>query len=216
MTRILIVDDHPTQIEGYRAILSLRGDVSFKALANAEQAYRFITDPGRAEKFDVVILDWSLPGFPEAGIFTGEDIGELVRRYMQGTKIMMITSHFKSFLLYGLTKGLAPEALMVKSDFGGSELLDAFEKVMSGGMYYTESVVEGLRKIGTKIGGLDVHNRRIIELLSQGVKTKSITDHLLLSQSTVEKRKAQIKDYLGIAKGSDEDIVMEAKRQGYI
>ena len=63
---------------------------------------------------------------------------------------------------------------------------------------------------------LDSYNRQIIILLSQGVKTKNFHEHINLSTSAIEKRKAVIKDYFGIIKGSDEDILREARKQGLI
>ncbi len=216
MKKILIVDDHPTQIDGYRAILSLMDiNLSFTSALNAEQAFRIITNPEGCE-FDLVMLDWSIPEFPAQKIFNGEDLGILVRKYIPEAKIMLVTSHFKSFLLYNIAKNLKPEGLMVKSDFGGVELLDAFEKIMDGELYYTESVLEGLRKVNAQTEDLDEINRQIIVLLSEGRKTKSLAEHLRLAQSTIEKRKAHIKDYLGLIKGSDEEVVMEARKEGYI
>lgn len=63
---------------------------------------------------------------------------------------------------------------------------------------------------------LDSYNRQIIMLLSQGVKTKNFHDYINLSTSAIEKRKVVIKDYLGIIKGTDEDILREARKQGLI
>ena len=216
MKKILIVDDHPTQIDGYRAILSLMDmNLSFTSALTAEQAFTIISDPEECQ-FDLVMLDWSIPEFPAKKIFNGEDLGILVRKYIPNAKIMLVTSHFKSFLLYNVAKNLQPEGLMVKSDFGGEELLDAFEKIINGEFYYSESALEGIRKVNSQVEDLDKINRQIIILLSQGMKTKSLAEHLRLAQSTIEKRKAHIKDYLGLIKGSDEEMVMEARKEGYI
>jgi DNA-binding NarL/FixJ family response regulator len=87
---------------------------------------------------------------------------------------------------------------------------------MKGETYHSETVKESIRDLLSKEEYLDFYNRQIIMLLSQGIKTKNIPEHLNLSQSTVEKRKVQIKDYFCIEKGTDEDIVREAKRMGFI
>ena len=63
---------------------------------------------------------------------------------------------------------------------------------------------------------MDNYNRQIIILLSQGVKTKNLPDLLYLSKSAIDKRKAIIKQLLGIDKGNDEDILKEARKQGLI
>jgi DNA-binding NarL/FixJ family response regulator len=63
---------------------------------------------------------------------------------------------------------------------------------------------------------LDTTNRKIIELLAQGIKTKNLPEHLHLSQSAIEKRKATIKDALGIDKGTDEDILKALRLMGLL
>ena len=63
---------------------------------------------------------------------------------------------------------------------------------------------------------MDNYNRQILLLLSQGIKTKNLPDLLHLSKSAIDKRKAIIKQIFGIDKGTDEDILKEARRQGLI
>ena len=73
-----------------------------------------------------------------------------------------------------------------------------------------------MKELLSKKAYLDNFNRQIITLLAQGIKTKSLPNHKNLSISSIEKRKVQIKDYLSIEKGTDEDIIREAKRLGLI
>lgn len=63
---------------------------------------------------------------------------------------------------------------------------------------------------------LDTTNRRIISLLAKGIKTKNLPIHLNLSISAIDKRKAQIKEIFNIEKGTDEDILREAKKNDFI
>jgi predicted dehydrogenase len=63
---------------------------------------------------------------------------------------------------------------------------------------------------------LDNYNRQIIEMLSKGIKTKTIQEQLHLSKSAIDKRKVAIKSYLGIDKGNDEDLLREARKRGFI
>jgi len=216
--KILIVDDHPSQIEGYKIILSYNHGghiVKTTEAYNCKSAYEIIVSATESD-FDIIFLDRSLPGFPEKKILNGEDLGMLVKRFLPNTKIVMLTSHSETFLLYNIIKKIEPAGLMVKSDFSAEELLIAFEKILSGETYYSESVATSIKELLSRENYLDAINRHIIILLSQGIKTKSIPEHLNLSQSSVEKRKAQIKDYLCIEKGTDEDIVKEARRLGFI
>jgi hypothetical protein len=62
----------------------------------------------------------------------------------------------------------------------------------------------------------DVLNKQIITLLSQGIKTKNIPNHLNMTLSAINKRKLKIKESLQIDKGDDEAIINEAKKIGII
>jgi len=214
--RILMVDDHPSQIEGYKVILEYNKsghEIKATTAFTAEAAYNIIVS-GAA--FDVIFLDRSLPAFPEKNIFSGEDLAVLAKKHMPNAKIVILTSHAESFLLYNIIKKIHPEGLLVKSDFTAEELLNAFEIILQGEMYYTETVKQSIKELLSTEDYLDSYNRQIITLLSQGVKTKSIPEILNLSQSTVEKRKAHIKEYFQIERGTDEEIVREAKKRGFI
>jgi DNA-binding NarL/FixJ family response regulator len=63
---------------------------------------------------------------------------------------------------------------------------------------------------------VDEKNRKILHLLSQGVKTKNLADHLDISLSAVEKRKKQLKLLFIVEDGQDETLIKEAKKKGFI
>ncbi len=216
---VLLIDDHPTQIEGYKSILSFLDtgdDLHFTEAYSCEEAFHLLTQPEGRPPFDVICLDWSLPPYPQQKIMNGEDLGALARMRHPKVKIILMTSHSEAFILYNIMKACAPEGLMIKSDFSANDLLTAFDTVLAGKTYMTATAAANLRNVVAKSDYLDSYNRQIIQLLAQGIRTKNIPDMVKLSQSAVEKRKASIKDYFGIAKGTDEDIVREARERGYI
>ncbi|MGK4566683.1 response regulator [Flavobacterium sp. 3HN19-14] len=215
--RILMVDDHPSQIEGYKIILEYNTsgyEIQATTAFTAENAYKIIVS---GADFDVIFLDRSLPAFAEQNIQSGVDLAVLAKQHIPNAKIVMLTSHAEAFMLYNIVKDIHPAGLLVKSDFSGDELLKAFDLIMSGKLYYSETVKQSIGELLSTEKYLDHLNRRIISLLADGVKTKSMPEMLLLSQSAVEKRKANIRDFLRIKKGStDEEIVREARKRGFI
>ncbi|MDI1254862.1 MAG: response regulator [Flavobacterium sp.] len=214
--QILMIDDHPSQIEGYKIILEYNKsghEIVVTTAYNCESAHNIIVSK---ERFDMIFIDRSLPPYPEKDIYSGEDLAVLAKKYIPKAKIVMLTSHPEAFLLYNIVKKIRPDGLLVKSDFTADELLNAFEILLKGEIYYSETVKESIKELLSTEDYLDSYNRQIITLLSQGVKTKNIPEILNLSQSAVEKRKAYIKDYFLIEKGTDEDIVREARKRGFI
>lgn len=223
--QILMIDDHPTQIEGYKMILSYNNwglDIETTSCFNCETAYNTISNTKTPIPFDVVFLDRSLPPYPQKNIESGEDLALLVREYIPGAKIIMLTSHTEEHVIYNIFRKINPEGFLVKSDFTAEELLDMFEQVMNGNSYKSETVTKSIDKFFSKTGYaqkgyLDSINKQIILLLSQGVKTKTIPEHLGMTVSAVDKRKRVIKKYFGIEqKGGDEAILREARKIGFV
>ena len=215
--KILMVDDHPSMLEGYKIILSyndLGYEIETTSVYTCESAYRIIMNGPIL--FDLVFLDYSLPAYEEKNIMNGEDLAVLVKNNWPDSKIVMLTSHTESIILYNILRNVEPSGLLVKSDFSAEELLVAFETIMNGEIYHSTTVKHCMKELLSKNVYLDNFNRQIISLLAQGIKTKSLPNHLNLSISSIEKRKVQIKDYFSIEKGTDEDIIREAKKKGYI
>lgn len=217
--KILMVDDHPSMIEGYKIILSYNSsgfDIETFAAYNCETAFALITNRTKINNFDLVFLDYSLPPFEEMNIKSGEDLAMLVKTLLPEVKIIMLTSHTESILLYNLIKNIEPAGLLVKSDFSADELLLAFDTIMHGNTYHSDTVKANIKELLSGNKYLDDYNRQIIGLLAQGIKTKNLPNHINLSISAIEKRKVQIRDYFCIKNGNDEDIIREAKSLGFI
>ncbi|MCB0434203.1 MAG: DNA-binding response regulator, partial [Mangrovimonas sp.] len=105
---------------------------------------------------------------------------------------------------------------LIKSDMTSSELASAFQAVLSNPPFYSGTVSSLLRKTITSDIVIDEKNRKILYLLSQGVKTKNLAAHLDMSQSAVEKRKKQLKDLFFVNDGQDETLLEKARENGFI
>src|SRR5690606_18680456 len=190
--------------------------IEAEACHNCAEAYQVITSFKSKGRFALAIIDYSIPSFEAQNLYNGEDVALLMQSYLPETKIAIITSHTEAIVLYNVLKKVNPQGLLVKSDIDGEELLEAFSKLVQGETYYSDSVKKAKKALISKEELLDSTNRKIIELLAQGVKTKNLSSHLSLSQSAVEKRKSVIKDALGIKKGNDEDILREVRKLGLL
>lgn len=216
--KILIIDDHPLQIEGYKTVLSFhdaKGGIETISAHSCEEAYNLIIS-SKQDAFDLVFLDYSLPAFPEQNIHNGGDLALLVRKHLPNSRILILTSHAEAFVLYSILKKTNPEGLLVKSDFNGDELLDAVSLILEGNEYQSQTVKDCLKALSSRTDFLDSIDKQIVILLSQGYKTDTVVNELSVSKSTVEKRKVKIKEYLGIDKGNDEDILNECRKLGFI
>ena len=203
-----MIDDHPSMIEGYKSILSFN-DLGLRITTtpayNCESAYNIIDKTSVSEAFDFAFVDLSLPPYLEKKIKGGEDLALLIKNKFPNCKIVILTSHAEAFILDAIQKNIAPNGLLVKSDFTADEFLLAFEKIYNNHFYTSKTVVDNIAELHEKSVFLDENNRKLITLLAEGVKTKNLPQRMNLSISAIDKRKAQIKYFFKIEKGSDEE-----------
>jgi len=217
--QILIVDDHAPIIEGYKSILSynLSGIPLVITEANdCKSAYKIILNTVDSILFDIVFIDVTLPAFVEKNIHSGEDLVPIIRQNLPNAKIVILTSHTESLVLYRIFENCKPNGFLVKSDFTAEEFLIAFDAIVNGENYYSKTIHKLDNEVNKNKKILDYYNQQILLLLSQGIKTKNLHEHLHLSVSAIDKRKVAIKIFFGVEKGTDEDILREARKQGFI
>ncbi|MBC7525555.1 MAG: response regulator transcription factor [Flavobacterium sp.] len=215
---ILMIDDHPAIIEGYKAILSfntLGYNIKITDAYDCKKAYNIITQDNKPN-FKMVFIDITLPGYPDKKINSGEDLVSIIRKFIPYAKIVILTSHTEKFILHRLIEKCKPDGLLLKNDMDAKEFLIAFSTILNGEYYHSETVKKYKFTFPTHTKLLDNYNQQIILFLSQGLKNKTIQERLHLSRSAVDKRKVMIKTYLGIEKGNDEDIIREARKLGLI
>ena len=121
---ILMIDDHPSMIEGYKSILSFNDlGLNFKVTPayDCESAYSIINATESEKAFDFAFVDLSLPTFLEKNIKSGEDLALLIKNKFPTCKIVILTSHAEAFILDNIQKNIEPIGILVKSDFTADE-----------------------------------------------------------------------------------------------
>ena len=213
----LAIDDHVVVLEGYHFMFKNLNQ-SFKELQfvkahDCKTGYHAITEH-EDNPFDIALIDYSIPQFPEKKLFSGEDLAVLVRQTMPKCKIIMMTMHKEVDIMNSILQKVNPEGFINKSDCTTDELIDGFQLVLKGKTFYSQTVANYIarRNNGIVLEDIDV---RIILLLAKGVKNKNLTKYIPLSESSIEKRKYRIKRLLEVD-GGDEDLINEARTKGYI
>lgn len=217
--KILMIDDHPLILEGYKTTFaqnSLGVQLNTTTLISLEDGFNLMKNTAELLTFDMCFIDRKMPPFPKENLYNGEDLAYLIKKAHPSIKLVMLTSHTEPILLYEIRQKLQPEGILVKSDLDFKELLDAFQQVLEGKNYYSQVVKEGFETIKKHLDFFDDTDRKIIFLLSQGLRTKNLPDALSLTLSCINTRKKNIKDNLRIESGDDEAIVREAKRVGLL
>ncbi|RZJ30000.1 MAG: response regulator transcription factor [Flavobacterium sp.] len=216
---IIIVDDHPFIIEGYKNAINSYGQSGYEfqiTQANdCKTAYDIITKPG-AEPFDIAFFDISMPAYAEKNIHSGEDLALLIKDVMPACKVILLTMHTELLKINTIIKNINPNGLVIKNDLTFDELLVAFDKILKNVNYYSQTVVKLISQSQAENIDIDPFDKQILFHLSKGTKTKDIPSFVPLSLSAVEKRKLNLKEMLDIKGGSDIELITEAKNKGLI
>ena len=219
--KILMIDDHPMIIEGYQNTLqftkSENQKLSIDIANNCDEAIKYMNKSiTQNSPYDVLFVDISLPPSEDGSMNSGEDLAEYARKNLPNAKIIILTMFNESFRIHNIIKNIDPEGFLIKSDLTSSELASAFQAVLYNPPFYSGTVNSHIRKTITSDIVIDEKNRKILHLLSQGVKTKNLASHLDLSLSAVEKRKKQLKELFEVEDGQDETLLNEARKQGFV
>jgi len=216
---ILIVDDHPFIIQGYKNAITRYNPNEFeffiKQANDCKSAYDLITNPQTA-KFDIAFLDISMPSYEEKGLFSGEDLAKLLMEFMPNCKIILLTMYTELLKIKNIIDTINPSGLVIKNDLTFDELLFGFDKVLKNEIYYSQSIQKMIDLAQSETIEIDLFDKQILFHISKGTKTKDITQYIPISLEAIEKRKLNLKKLLNVKDESDIELVREAKNKGLL
>jgi DNA-binding NarL/FixJ family response regulator len=216
---ILIVDDHPFIIEGYKNAITRYNPKQYEFLIlqahDCKSGYDLIED-AQTPEFDVAFLDISMPAYEEKDIFSGEDLAKLLLKKMPRCKIILLTMYTELLKIKTIIRTISPNGLIIKNDLTFDELLFAFDKVMKSDKYYSQSVQKMLNQSTHNSIEIDEFDKQILFHLSKGTSLEDMPQYIPISVNAIEKRKVGLKELLKVKSGSDDDLVKEAKCKGLL
>lgn len=215
-----MVDDHPIIIEGYQnTLMATKNDNQTLIIDTAndcDTAELLMRRAAKEKPYDVLFFDIRIPASRDGSLTSGEDLAKLSKQIMPNAKVIILTMFNESYRIHHIVKTIKPDGFLVKSDLTSSELAEAFQHILSSPPYYSSTVNQYLNKLIVHDIQIDEINRKILHLLSQGIKTRSLPEHIDLSISSIEKRKKQLKDLFSVTDGKDETLINEARNKGFI
>ena len=216
--KILMVDDHPLIIEGYKNVLNnSSSDIKYSIIDTANDLSLALSRIQNAiSPYDLVCLDMNLPPAEEVELYSGEDLGTYLRKNYPDIKLIVLTMQDNNFRLYNILKNINPEGFLIKKDIRPINLIEAFNQVLEGKSYFSHTVTELLRKQFQTENLIDASDRQILYYISIGLKTKDLPKKIPLSLAAIEKRKRLIKEALGIVSSNDLILINRARELGFI
>ena len=187
MIRVLIVDDHAVVRRGLREILADERGVEVSEAADTDAALGLI----RERPLSLVVLDIDLPG--RGGLELLKD----VRREHPRLPVLMLSVYpEEQFALRTLKAGASG---YLTKDAAPEDLAKAVRKILRGGKYFSERVVDMLLCDPEADGAaanphelLSDREFQVLRLLGSGKTLKEIAGELALSRPTVSTYRSRI------------------------
>jgi len=185
--KILIVDDHAVVRRGLQQILSDSYEgVEYGEACDATEAVEAV----RREKWDIVVLDISMPG--RSGL---DVLKEIKKSYPKLPVLVMSIYPEDQFATRVLKAGAA--GYMTKES-APEELVNAINKVTSGGQYISQSLAEILARELQRDTDMPAHKRlsdreyEVLRLIASGKTITEIAGDLALSVKTISTYRSRI------------------------
>jgi DNA-binding NarL/FixJ family response regulator len=196
--RVFLLDDHEVVRRGVREMLEAASDLEVVGEAGtAEEAYGRIP----AATPDVAILDVRLPD--------GDGI-EVCREIRSGhpeIACLMLTSFADDEALFSAI--LAGASGYVLKQVRGTDLVDAVRRVGRGESLLdplmTTRVLERLRQPPQpdELAGLTTQERRVLDLIAEGMTNRQIGEQLFLAEKTVKNYVSNLLAKLGMSRRAE-------------
>jgi hypothetical protein len=217
---ILIVDDHPINVDSYQTLLASiesNNEANYLVAFDCEQAYNTIhSSLNEVEPIDFAFIDISLPAYKEKKMFSGIDIALLIRKLFPECKIVIISMHKEPLWVNQIYKAINPEGFIAKSDINFKCFPDIFKSIDKNEVYFSQSIKVSQKIMIQNNINWDDYDSKILYYITQGIKTIHLPDYIPLSLSAIEKRKANIKKQLLLTSGSDKELIDAVKKMGFI
>ncbi len=198
--RVFLLDDHEVVRRGVHELLSVEADIEVVGEAGtAAEALARIP----ATRPDVAVLDVRLPDG------SGVEVCREIRSGDESVKCLMLTSFADDEALFDAI--MAGASGYVLKAIRGNELLDAVRDVAAGKSLLdpvaTARVLERLRDGGTarsddKLAHLTDQERRILDLIGEGLTNRQIGERLHLAEKTIKNYVSSLLSKLGMQRRS--------------
>lgn len=206
---VLLVDDHNIVRHGLRKILE--DEFTEVTVGEASRDVEIFEQLDKT-KWDIVILDISLPG--KSGLEILKDIKSLKPEL----PVLILSMYPEEQFAFRVMKSGASG--YVRKDSAPEELVDAVNEILSGKKYYSPAVMDLLSdnvKRGSKTELSEILSDReyeIFMLIAQGKTVSEIAEILSLSVKTVSTHRTHILEKTRLKNNAD--IVMYAVRNNLL
>jgi len=184
---LALVDDHQIVIDGLMSLLKGHDKFrfAFATTDSSEVVQKLAETP-----VDILLTDVMMPKLP------GNELAKKVKQHFPGVRILALSMSGQGDLVNEMINDADISGYVLKN-IGKQELIKALEKIASGGIYFSEEVIDELqrpsqRKKQKEEAHLTDREIEIIRLIEKEYNNKQIAEELFISERTVETHRKNI------------------------
>ena len=206
-TRVFILDDHEVVRRGLRELFEGEDDLEVVGEASTAEEAMLRVPPTRP---DVALLDVRLPDA------SGVEVCRDLRASMPALRCLMLTSFADDQALFAAI--LAGASGYLLKQIRGSDLVDAVRRVAAGQSLIdpalTAKVMERLRgsQEDPRIAKLSEQERKILDLIAEGLTNKQIGAELFLAEKTVKNYVSSLLGKMGFSRRTEAAVYAARRR----
>ncbi len=184
---LALVDDHQIVIDGLTSLLKGHDkfQFAFATTDSTEVIAKLATAP-----IDILLTDVMMPKLP------GNQLAKQVKEKYPAVKILALSMSGQGDLVNEMIND-ADIAGYVLKNIGKQELITALEKIADGGIYFSDEVIDELKRTSDRkkqndeahLTGREIE---IIRLIEKEYNNKQIAEALFISERTVETHRKNI------------------------
>jgi two-component system, NarL family, nitrate/nitrite response regulator NarL len=184
---LALVDDHQIVIDGLMALL--KGEHQYQ-FAFATTNPKEVLEKLKTCHVDVLLTDVMMPGMP------GNILAKEVRKQFPAVKILALSMSGEGDIVNEMINDADISGYVLKN-IGKNELVTAIEKIAGGGIYFSETILDELKKMSNlkkknEEAHLTEREVEIIRLIEKENSNKQIAETLFISERTVETHRKNI------------------------
>ncbi len=203
MIKLLIIEDHPLVVEGYKTLIESHQDFSLCGVANNAKDALLLLESCNP---DVILLDIMLPGM------TGLDLIEIIHTKYSKSKILVVSTFSQRYYVETMLEKGAKGYLLKNAS--SNEIIEAIHSVFDDEIFLSKEISDNLKKNATQPISLSRREIEVLKLIATGLTNKEIAEKLFISPLTVDSHRKNLITKLDVRNTAS--LIKKAADDGYI
>ncbi|MBD3583513.1 response regulator transcription factor [Flavobacterium selenitireducens] len=188
---IIIADDHPLVLEGYKSYLASAGFAILDTAHDGNEAFNKIC----RQQPDFAILDMEMP------VLKGLEVAAYLHQNKVDVKVIILTLHSAKEIFDAVGKTI--DGYLLKED-ALDEILKCIRDIELGNHYVSSKIKQSsLASAPDALKVLSASEIKILQYIAKKMTSREIADTLFLSPRTVQKHRENIIRKLDITPGAN-------------